>query len=40
MKTFYEKGRITQKDMIDNIKRWSKQIEYNEDNIDILTFEN
>lgn len=37
MKTFYEKGELTQKDRIDNIKRWSKQIEYNEDNVNMLT---
>lgn len=38
MKTFFEKGEITFKDRVDNIKRWSKQIEYNEDNVDLLTF--
>lgn len=40
IKTFFEKGELTLKDRIDNIKRWSKQIEYSEDNVDILTFEN
>ncbi len=40
MKTYYENGVITLKDRIDNIKRWSKQIEYSEENIDLLTSEN
>ncbi len=37
MKTLYEKGEITLKDRIDNIKRWSSQIEYSEENMDLLT---
>lgn len=40
IKTYCEKGELTLKDRIDNIKRWSKQIEYSEDNVDLLTFEN
>ncbi len=40
IKTFIEKGKLTQKDRVDNVKRWSKQIEYSEENIDLLTFEN
>ena len=40
IKTFIEKGELTLKDRIDNVKRWSKQIEYSEENIDLLTFEN
>lgn len=38
MKTYYENGVITLKDRIDNIKRWSKQIEYSDENVDLLTF--
>ncbi len=32
------KGEITEKDRIDNIKRWSKQVEYSEENTEFLTF--
>jgi hypothetical protein len=40
IKTYCEKGELTLKDRIDNIKRWSKQIEYSEENINLLIFEN
>ncbi len=32
------KGELTEKDRIDNIKRWSKQVEYSEENTDFLIF--
>ena len=38
MKTMAEKGNISLNDRIDNIKRWSKQIEYSEENTELLIF--
>ncbi len=38
MKTFYEKGELTLKDRIDNLKNWSKQVEYSEENTDLLIY--
>ncbi len=38
MKTFYEKGELTLKDRIDNLKNWSKQVEYSEENTDLLVY--
>lgn len=38
MKTFYEKGELTLRDRIDNLKNWSKQIEYSEENTDLLIY--
>lgn len=38
MKTFYEKGELTVKDRIENMKIWSKQIEYSEENTDLLIY--
>jgi hypothetical protein len=35
-KTFADKGRVTVEEQINNIKRWSKQIEYSEENTDFL----
>ena len=37
-KVVLEKGEIALKERIDNIKRWSKQIEYSEENTDYLIF--
>lgn len=38
MKTFYEKGNLTLKDRIENLKNWSKQVEYSEENTDLLIY--
>ena len=38
MKTFWEKGELTLKDRIENLKNWSKQIEYSEENTDLLIY--
>lgn len=38
IKTFVEKGELTLKDRIENLKNWSKQIEYSEENTDILIY--
>ena len=38
MKSFYEKGELTLKDRIDNLKNWSKQVEYSEENTDLLIY--
>ncbi|MGN1316583.1 MAG: flagellin lysine-N-methylase [Acutalibacteraceae bacterium] len=38
MKTFRENGNITLKDRIENLKNWSKQIEYSEENTDLLIY--
>lgn len=38
MKTYFEKSELTLKDRIDNLKSWSKQIEYSEDNTDFLIY--
>lgn len=40
IKTYTEKGSVSETDRINNVKRWSKQIEYSEENIDLLIFEN
>ena len=40
IKTFCEKNELTLTDRIENVKRWSKQIEYSDLNVDILVFEN
>lgn len=40
IKTYCEKNQITLTDRIENVKRWSKQIEYSDLNVDLLTFEN
>jgi hypothetical protein len=40
IKTYVEKGLVSKTDRINNIKRWSKQIEYSEENINLLIFEN
>lgn len=37
--TFLKKENITLDDRISNIKRWSKQIEYSQENIDLIIFE-
>lgn len=38
MKTYFEKGELTLWDRIENLKRWSKQIEYSEENTDRLIY--
>lgn len=38
MKTYFEKGELTIKDRIENLKNWSKQIEYSEENTDLLIY--
>lgn len=38
MKTYFEKGELTVKDRIENLKNWSKQIEYSEENTDLLIY--
>lgn len=38
MKTFHEKGTLTVADRIENLKNWSKQIEYSDFNTDYLIF--
>lgn len=38
MKTFFEKGELTLDDRIENLKNWSKQIEYSEENTDYLIY--
>ncbi len=38
MKTYLEKGELTLKDRVENLKNWSKQIEYSEDNTDLLIY--
>lgn len=38
IKTYLEKGLVSQADRINNIKRWSKQIEYSDENIMLLIF--
>ena len=37
IKSYKENGEVTLVDRINNIKRWSKQIEYSDENIDMLT---
>lgn len=36
MKTYYEKGFLTTEDRIENLKNWSKQVEYSDENTDLL----
>jgi len=38
MKAFYEKGKLTLKDRIETLKNWSKQIEYSNENTDLLIY--
>ena len=38
IKTYTEKGFVSETDRINNVKRWSKQIEYSDENVDVLTF--
>lgn len=38
MKTYYEKGELTLKDRIGNLKNWSKQIEYSDENTELLVY--
>lgn len=38
MKIYYEKGELTLKDRIENLKNWSKQIEYSQENTDLLIY--
>ena len=38
MKTFFEKGDLTLNDRIENLKNWSKQIEYSDENTDYLIY--
>ncbi len=38
MKNHNEKGSVSLTDRIDNIKRWSKQVEYSEENTELLIF--
>ena len=37
IKTYIENGSVRKIDRINNIKRWSKQIEYSDENMDLLT---
>lgn len=38
MKTYFEKGELTLKDRVENLKNWSKQIEYSEENTQFLIY--
>ena len=38
MKTYFEKGELTIKDRIENLKNWSKQIEYSDENTELLIY--
>lgn len=38
VKTYCEKGKLTLKDRIENLKNWSKQVEYSEENTDYLIY--
>ena len=38
MKTYYGKGELSLKDRKENLKNWSKQIEYSEENTDLLIY--
>ena len=38
MKTYYENGELTLKDRIDNLKNWSKQVEYSDENAELLIY--
>ena len=38
MKTYSEKGELSLNDRIENLKNWSKQIEYSEENTNLLIY--
>ncbi len=38
IKTYTEKGELSMKDRIENLKNWSKQVEYSEENTDYLIY--
>lgn len=38
MKSYYEKGTLTMADRIENLKNWSKQVEYSEENTGLLIY--
>lgn len=38
MKTYFENGELTLKDRIENLKNWSKQIEYSDENTELLIY--
>lgn len=38
MKTYFENGELTLTDRINNLKNWSKQIEYSEENTELLIY--
>ena len=38
MKTYYEKGELILRDRIENLKNWSKQVEYSEENTELLIY--
>ena len=38
MKTYYENGSLPLKDRIENLKNWSKQVEYSEENTELLIY--
>ncbi len=38
MKTYYENRELTLKDRIDNLKNWSKQVEYSDENTELLIY--
>ncbi len=38
IKTFYDKGELILTDRINNLKNWSKQIEYSEENTDLMIY--
>lgn len=38
MKTYFEKGTLTPEDRVKNLKNWSKQIEYSDENTDLLIY--
>lgn len=38
MKSYYKKGALTMEDRIENLKNWSKQVEYSDDNTDLLIY--
>ena len=38
MYTYYRKGELTLNDRIENLKNWSKQIEYSDENTDFLIY--
>ena len=38
MKTYFEKSELTLKDRIEKLKNWSKQVEYSEENTELLIY--